>query len=202
LLRFFPALCFVLFEKTGFLCFCPLLVAGMDGSCHGSCVEQLQVITRHLASFTAASAEVMKKLSPQGGPEPGSGDALAQLKRAPEQITEWKGSCARAGARTALALVVAHEPEANLWQITKGFPEFDIEGNPADARAAWKAAATYTCKVARLADTNVFMKDLGDPTKPKGEPSSEDEADDSEAMDEDEATNDPPVDPSSSAPAM
>jgi hypothetical protein len=48
------------------------------------------------------------------------------------------------------------------------------------------------------------MKDLGNPTKPEGEPSSEDEAeaDDSEATDDDEVTNAPPVDPSSSTPAV
>jgi hypothetical protein len=51
-------------------------------------------------------------------------------------------------------MLLAHEPEINLWRITKGFPEFDCNGNPVDAEAAWKAVKHHACKVARNVDTN------------------------------------------------
>jgi hypothetical protein len=91
----------------------------------------------------------------------------------------------------ALALLVAHEPEANLWRITKGFPEFDCDGNPADANQAWRVVAKHACKVARIVNTDQFLKELGDPKKPEGEPSDEEELEqDAEATVSDTPSND------------
>jgi hypothetical protein len=76
----------------------------------------------------------------------------------------------------ALALLTAHQPAANLWRVTKGFSEFDCDGNPADHDNAWKSVARYAYKVARLMETDKNFKELGDPKKPEGELSNEEDA--------------------------
>src|SRR4051794_12510949 len=47
------------------------------------------------------------------------------LRRAPQRITSWKASCARAGARMALSMVKAHYKDADIDTVTSGIHEVD-----------------------------------------------------------------------------
>jgi hypothetical protein len=103
----------------------------------------------------------------------------------------------------ALALVASHCHEVSMWQVTKGFPEFDVEGNPFDRNDVWKAVVSYACKVSCLVKRNKKYLLVDDLEKPKDEPSSDEEVEDakrtiSEQADPSEdattdATSDPPV---------
>jgi major membrane immunogen (membrane-anchored lipoprotein) len=103
-----------------------------------------------------------------------------------------------------LALLACHQPDANLWRITKGFPETDYKGNLVNIDEVWRSIARYAMKVARLVDCEKRYKEAKEPTKPDDEPSSEDKNDEavsSEAQAEadptalaaDEATSSPPA---------
>jgi hypothetical protein len=85
-----------------------------------------------LDDFGSASVAINKVLCPKHPIGEDRVAAIDRLTHAPALIEEWKASCVRGGAHVALALIAGHHPDANLWQITKGFPETDVDGNLVD----------------------------------------------------------------------
>ena len=79
------------------------------------------------------------------------------LRRAPERITSWKASCARAGARMALSMVKAHYEDADIDTVTSGIPDMDDDGKEIDHEAILSSLAGYDTRVAELVDVDVFM---------------------------------------------
>jgi hypothetical protein len=138
-------------------------------------------------------------LNPRNPIGPGYTNTIAWLNRAPGQIQEWKESCARGGARVALTLLACHQPDANLWRITKGFPKTDCEGNLVDRTEAWRVVSGYATKVARLVDCDRRYKEADEPTKLEDEPSSEDEE---AAISEGQAEADPAASPAPEAASL
>src|SRR3954469_11817832 len=65
------------------------------------------------------------------------------LRRAPERITSWKASCARAGARMALSMVKAHYEDADIDTVTSGIPGVDDDGKEIDHEAILSSLAGY-----------------------------------------------------------
>src|SRR3954462_7864790 len=64
------------------------------------------------------------------------------LHRAPERISSWKASCARAGARMALSMVKAHYKDADIDTVTSGIPDIDDEGQKIDHEAILASLAS------------------------------------------------------------
>ena len=79
------------------------------------------------------------------------------LRRAPERITSWKASCARAGARMALSIVKAHYEDADIDTVTSGIPDADDDGKEINHEAILSSLAGYDTRVADLVDINVFV---------------------------------------------
>src|SRR3954467_5290329 len=74
------------------------------------------------------------------------------LRRAPERITRWKASCARAGARMALSMVKAHYEGADINTVTSGIPDVDDDGKDINHKAILSSLAGYDTRVAELVD--------------------------------------------------
>src|SRR3954465_7549663 len=79
------------------------------------------------------------------------------LRRAPERITNWKASCARAGARMALSMVKAHYEDADIDTVTSGIPDVDDDGKEINHQSILSSLAGYDTIVADLVDVNVFV---------------------------------------------
>src|SRR3954468_3030334 len=79
------------------------------------------------------------------------------LCRAPERITSWKASCARAGARMALSMVKAHYEGANIDTVTSGIPDIDDDDKEIDHEAILLSLAGYDPRDAELVDVDVFV---------------------------------------------
>jgi hypothetical protein len=79
------------------------------------------------------------------------------LRRAPERITSWKASCARAGARMALSMVKAHYEDADIDTVTSGIPDVDDDGKEINHESILSSLAGYDTRVAELVDVNVFV---------------------------------------------
>ena len=79
------------------------------------------------------------------------------LRRAPERITSWKASCARAGARMALSMVKAHYEDADIDTVTSSIPDVDDDGKAINHESILSSLAGYDTRVAELVDVNVFM---------------------------------------------
>src|SRR4051812_47061503 len=79
------------------------------------------------------------------------------LRRAPERVTSWKASCARAGARMALSMVKSHYEGADIDTVTYGIPEVDDDGKEIDHEAILSSLAGYDTRVAELVDIDVFV---------------------------------------------
>ncbi len=76
---------------------------------------------------------------------------------APERITSWKASCARAGARMALSMVKAHYKDADIDTVTSGIPDVDDDGKEINHEAILSSLAGYDTRVAELVDVDVFV---------------------------------------------
>src|SRR3954469_24961406 len=70
------------------------------------------------------------------------------LHRAPERVTRWKASCARAGARKTLSMVKAHYEGADIDTVTSGIPDVDDDGKEIDHEAILSSLAVYDTRVA------------------------------------------------------
>ena len=79
------------------------------------------------------------------------------LRRAPERITSWKASCARAGARMALSMVKAHYEDADIDTVTSGIPDVDDDGKEIDHEAILSSLAGYDTRIDELVDIDVFV---------------------------------------------
>src|SRR3954466_4662216 len=79
------------------------------------------------------------------------------LRRAPERVTSWKASCARAGARMALSMVKAHYKGADIDTVTSGIPDVDDDGKEIDHESILSSLAGYDTRVAELVDIDVFV---------------------------------------------
>ena len=79
------------------------------------------------------------------------------LRRAPERITSWKASCARAGARMALSMVMAHYKDADINTVTSGIPDVEDDGKEINHESILSSLAGYDTIVAELVDVNVFV---------------------------------------------
>src|SRR3954462_9258555 len=79
------------------------------------------------------------------------------LRRAPDRITSWKDSCARAGARMALSMVKAHYEDADIDAVTSGIPDVDDDGKEINHESILSSLAGYDTKVAELVDVDVFV---------------------------------------------
>src|SRR3954468_12303470 len=79
------------------------------------------------------------------------------LRRAPERITSWKASCARAGARMALSMVKAHYEDADIDTVTSGIPGVDDDGKEINHESILSSLACYDTRVAELVDVNIFV---------------------------------------------
>src|SRR3954466_14163674 len=79
------------------------------------------------------------------------------LRRAPERITSWKASCARAGARMALSMVKAHYKDADIDTVTSGIPDMDDDGKEINHESILSSLAGYDTRVAELVDVDVFV---------------------------------------------
>ena len=81
------------------------------------------------------------------------------LRRAPERITSWKASCARAGARMALSMVNSQYEGADIDMVTSGIPHVDDDddGKEIDHEAILSSLAGYDTRVAELVDIDVFV---------------------------------------------
>jgi hypothetical protein len=100
----------------------------------------------------------------------------------------------------ALALVASQQPDANLWRITRGFPETDINGNLVDHDKIWYSIGGYATQVVELVDFSWKYKACEMPPKPEGERSSDEsgegKGDDDEVKcsnGQDEASSPPPA---------
>src|SRR3954467_11925376 len=79
------------------------------------------------------------------------------LRRAPERITRWKASCARAGARMALSMAKAHYEDADIDTVTSGIPDVDDDSKEINHEAILSSLAGYDTRVAELVDIDVFV---------------------------------------------
>src|SRR4051812_710459 len=79
------------------------------------------------------------------------------LRRAPERVTRWKASCARAGARMVLSMVKARYEDADIDTVTFGIPDMDDDGKEIDHEAILSSLAGYDTRVADLVDADVFV---------------------------------------------
>src|SRR3954471_24018270 len=79
------------------------------------------------------------------------------LGRAPERVTRWKASCARAGARMALSMVKAHYEGADIDTVTSGIPDVDDDGKEINHESILSSLVGYDTRVAELVDVNVFV---------------------------------------------
>src|SRR4051812_11497612 len=79
------------------------------------------------------------------------------LQRAPERITCWKASCARAGARMARSMVKAHYEDADIDTVTSGIPDVDDDGKQINHESILSSLTGYDTRVSELVDVNVFM---------------------------------------------
>ena len=79
------------------------------------------------------------------------------LRRAPERITSWKASCARAGARMALSMVKAHYEDADIDTVTSGIPDVDDEGKEIIPESILSSLAGYDTRVAEMVYIDVFV---------------------------------------------
>ena len=79
------------------------------------------------------------------------------LRRAPERITSWKASCARAGARMALSMVNAHYKDVDTDTVTSGIPNTDDNGKAINHKSILSLLAGYDTRVAELVEVNVFV---------------------------------------------
>src|SRR3954471_7804550 len=74
-----------------------------------------------------------------------------------KEITSWKASCARAGARMALSMVKAHYEDADIDMVTSGIPDVDYDGKEINHEAILSSLAGYDTRVAELVDVDVFV---------------------------------------------
>ena len=79
------------------------------------------------------------------------------LRRAPDRVTSWKASCARAGARMALSMVKAHYEGADIDTVTSGIPDIDDDDKEIDHEAILSSLAGYDTRVAELVDIDIFV---------------------------------------------
>src|SRR3954466_9440018 len=80
------------------------------------------------------------------------------LRRAPECITRWKASCARAGARMALSMVKTHYEDADIDTVTFGIPDVDDDGKEINHESILSSLMGYDTRVSKLVDVNIFVK--------------------------------------------
>lgn len=87
-------------------------------------------------------------------------------------------SYARTAARTALAMIMSHHEDMEIWHVTKGMATEDEDGKKIDSAAIWQDATGYACRVADLAYYNEkFFDPVLVPPRPDGVASSESESD-------------------------
>src|SRR4051812_36991246 len=79
------------------------------------------------------------------------------LRRAPDRVTRWKASCARAGARMALSMVKAHYEGADIDTVTSGIPDVDDDSKEIDHESILSSLADYDTRVDELVDIDVFV---------------------------------------------
>src|SRR3954469_4673240 len=116
---------------------------GLAGNFINTAITQAKEIAKPLQIYIKASDSVVKYSE--------------ILHRAPERITSWKASCARAGARMALSMVKVHYAGADIDTVTSGIPDVDDDGKEIDHEAILSSLACYDTRVAELVDIDVFV---------------------------------------------
>jgi hypothetical protein len=84
----------------------------------------------------------------------------------PGLVADWKQSCARGGARTAITLAKAHYPELDLDLITFSIPESNEDGTPVDEATIWQSMLGYDQLCALGTQLNVYYKAYDLPGSP------------------------------------
>ena len=82
--------------------------------------DQLEFIKSFNGRILEATKQLVSKLSPSDNPPATCEYWLSKLLKAPQYISGWKGSAARASAAHVLTLARAYHPDINIEQIAQG----------------------------------------------------------------------------------
>ena len=130
-----------------------------------------------LKEFTSTGRNIISSVLPWRGSDLGNASLLSKrLHDVPQAIKDWKESSCRAGARTALSMVMAHYPGVEIREVTESVPDLDEEGRKIDHNAIWRDVGGFASRVAGIANIDSYQSFIPLPSYQDDEsPSSEED---------------------------
>ena len=146
----------------------------------------------YLQSLHASGKACVRKLFP------GSIEAVEDFTALPEILETMASkyedrlrSAARGGAKTALGMVKAHYPEADIRMVSKYMPKYNEDGSELDQKAVLSSVSGFATRVATMVNLSTYYEAVEvPPRKPDEPPSSPEEENiaDAQAEDGDQTT--------------
>ena len=133
-------------------------------------LDRILEVGELISKILSSGKKLVEKFFP-GNPEPlaNLADLPAELDEATSFFDERLRSSARVGAKTSLALMMAHYPEAEAWRVASGFSLEKEDDTPLDDQERKKilhSVSGYASKIAKMVSLTTIFKEVPCPLTP------------------------------------
>jgi hypothetical protein len=157
--------CYAICDTSSFFRYAATLGKGKADTAEGLRVATNEV-KKELDGLLNAGRQACGSLQIAGSSNLSAIALTQKLLLVPGLMADWKQSCARGGARTALNLAKAHYPEMDLDLLTSGIPESGEDGAPVDEAAIRQSVLGYDQLCALGTQLNVYYEAYDLPGSP------------------------------------